>query len=270
MLFVLIIGIGTNLSVSQMQIDKPIFRKTLKKKTISEVYYQSLNFSNEHLPVGDTKTQSKIKKTLATHHYNNLQTTKLHTKAQEWFPIIEPILKQYGIPKDFRYMPLVESGLRSGTSSKGASGHWQFMPQTARDFGLRVNLNVDERKDMRKSTIAACKYLKFLYSEFKSWTLAAAAYNGGEGSVKRQIIQHNHKNYFKMTLNAETASYVYKLIAMKEIIENPSLHGYKSNVDTNSKQGLELVPATSNTQKAVLNFSVEGEVGPLLLASESF
>ena len=123
-------------------------------------------------------------------------------------------------------MPLVESGLKSGTSPKGASGYWQFMPQTARDFGLRVNSELDERQNMERSTIAAAKYLKSLYKEFGSWTLAAAAYNIGEGGLRKQISRQNQDNYFKMSLNRETASYVYKLISMKEIIENPTRHGY--------------------------------------------
>jgi hypothetical protein len=122
---------------------------------------------------------------------------------------------------------LVESGLKGGTSPKGASGYWQFMPQTARDFGLRVNSNIDERQKISKSTVAAAKYLRSLYREFGNWTLVAAAYNIGEGRLKRQMNRQNQDNYYKMKLNRETASYVYKLISMKEIIENPRLYGYK-------------------------------------------
>jgi hypothetical protein len=135
-------------------------------------------------------------------------------------------LKAYGIPEDFKYMPLVESGLAEGTSPRGASGYWQFMPGTARSYGLRVNSVVDERKNMRKSTIAACKYLKELHGIFNSWTLAAAAYNIGEINLLRQMARQGQKNYYKMRLNGETASYVYKLIAMKEIIENPIQYGF--------------------------------------------
>ena len=127
-------------------------------------------------------------------------------------------------------MPLVESGLKAGISPKGAAGFWQFMPQTARDFGLRVNSDIDDRKNIQKSTVAAAKYIKSLYREFNSWTLAAAAYNVGEGRLKRQINSQNQDNYFKMKLNRETASYVYKLISMKEIIENPTRYGYTSKV----------------------------------------
>ena len=193
-------------------------------------YFNSLSFADEGLPLGDSKIKTKMNRSLNAHSHTKLQTSRLHQHASKWFPIIEPILAKYGIPEDFKYMPLVESGLQSGTSPKGAAGYWQFMPQTARDFGLRVDSTIDDRKNMHKSTVAAAKYIKSLYREFNSWTLAAAAYNVGEGRLKRQINHQNQDNYFKMKLNRETASYVYKLISMKEIIENPTRYGYTSRV----------------------------------------
>ena len=193
-------------------------------------YFNSLSFANENLPVGDSHITSKMTKSLRAHSHSKLQTSRLHNQASKWFPIIEPILARYGIPEDFKYMPLVESGLKAGISPKGAAGFWQFMPQTARDFGLRVTSDIDDRKNIQKSTVAAAKYIKSLYREFNSWTLAAAAYNIGEGRLKRQISNQNQDNYFKMKLNRETASYVYKLISMKEIIENPTRYGYTSKV----------------------------------------
>ena len=185
-----------------------------------------LEFAQETLPLGDTRINGKMKRVLASYGYQNLQTNRLHRKAAEWFPIIEPILAAYGIPNDFKYMPLVESGLQGGTSPKGAAGYWQFMPGTARMYGLKVNSKVDERKNLKKSTIAACKYIKELYGIFDSWTLVAAAYNVGDGHMKRQINKQNQDNYFKMKLNRETGGYVYKLISMKEIMENPLRNGY--------------------------------------------
>jgi len=193
-----------------------------------EPYFNTLSFANETLPLGDQRIKHKMNAILSAHTYKALQTSKLHRQAEKWFPIIEPILKQYGIPADFKYVPLVESGLQGGTSPKGASGYWQFMPQTARDFGLEVNAGLDERDNIRKSSIAAAKYIKSLYREFDSWTLAAAAYNIGEGSLKRQMLKQSQDNYYKMKLNRETASYVYKLISMKEIIENPTRYGYNN------------------------------------------
>jgi membrane-bound lytic murein transglycosylase D len=202
---------------------------TIKKEAEEPAFtLAQLEFADENLPSGDARINGKMKKILASYAYQNLQTNRLHRKAAEWFPIIEPILAAYGIPNDFKYMPLVESGLQGGTSPKGASGYWQFMPGTARTYGLKVNGNVDERQNLRKSTIAACKYIKELYGIFDSWTLVAAAYNVGDVHMKRQINKQNQDNYFKMKLNRETGGYVYKLISMKEILENPARNGYTS------------------------------------------
>jgi len=184
------------------------------------------NFANEALPVNDARVTRKLKISLKQHNFKNVQSTILHRKAEKWFPVIEPLLRLYGIPDDFKYIPLVESGLCEGTSPKGARGLWQFMPGTARTYGLKVGHGVDERNNLRKSTIAACKYIKELYGEFNSWTLAAAAYNNGSVKLERAINRQNEDNYFRMILNRETGSYVYKLIAMKAIIQQPKKYGY--------------------------------------------
>jgi membrane-bound lytic murein transglycosylase D len=185
-----------------------------------------LNFAEETLPLGDRRVERKMKKVLAAHSYSNIQTNRLHHMAEKWFPVIEPILAAYGIPDDFKYVPLVESGLQGGMSPKGANGFWQFMPGTARSYGLKVNSEVDERKNLRKSTIAACKYIKELYGIFDSWTLVAAAYNVGDIHMRKQINRQNQDNYFKMKLNRETGGYVYKLISMKQILKDPLRYGY--------------------------------------------
>lgn len=200
----------------------PVIEVEKPKKTKAK-----LNFAKETLPLADARVKRKMKRYLAHYSYRKTQTNRLHKKAAEWFPVIEPILKKYGIPNDFKYVPLVESGLKAGTSPKGASGFWQFMPGTARSYGLKVNANVDERKNLRKSTIAACKYLKDLHDVFGNWTLVAAAYNVGDNHMKKQINRQKQDDYYKMKLNRETGAYVYKLISMKEIVKNPSTHGYK-------------------------------------------
>jgi hypothetical protein len=186
------------------------------------------NFADEALPVNDKKVDFKLKKSIAKHRFKNIQSNVLHAKAVKLFPVIEPILAFYGIPEDFKYIPLVESGLCEGTSPKGAKGIWQFMPGTARSYGLKVGHGKDDRMNVRKSTIAACKYIKELYGEFNSWTLAAAAYNNGSIKLERAINRQNEDNYFRMSLNRETGSYVYKIIAMKEIINHPVKYGYKN------------------------------------------
>ncbi len=231
---VLAFGVITKLflldsKASNQEVSKPILADTKPKIEITpEVESRELQFANEEIPIGNKRITWRMNKALKAHAHSTLRTNKLHQKAAQWFPVIEPILKAYGIPEDFKYMPLVESGLTGNQkSSKGAGGYWQFMPQTARDFNLKVNGKVDERYALRKSTVAAAKYLKALFKEFNSWTLVAAAYNVGEGSLKNRIQAQNQDNYFKLKLNKETGSYVYKLISMKEIIENPKKYGYK-------------------------------------------
>lgn len=210
-------------------IDKGILPVIKTSKKIAEsAFSKELSFANEFMPIGDKHIEMRMKKALKANSFSKLQTLKLHQRAEVWFPVIVPILKQYGIPEDFKYIPLIESGMKRGQySPKGAAGLWQIMPQTGRDYGLTVNDNIDERMNVRLSTIAAAKYIKELYKQFDSWTLVAAAYNGGEGRLRRVIKKQNQDNYFKMDLNRETGKYVYSLISMKEIIEHPEDYGYK-------------------------------------------
>lgn len=210
-------------------ISKAIVPSLKSARTIAENdFLNHLEFANELLPSGDKRIDKKMKKELKAHSFSKMQTYKLHERSEVWFPIIEPILKKYGVPDDFKYVPLVETGMERGLySPKGAAGVWQFMPQTGRDFGLTVNANVDERMNVRLSTVAAAKYLKNLHKQFKSWTLAAAAYNGGEGRMRRQISKQKQDDYFRLDLNRETGKYVYSLISMKEVIEHPEDYGYK-------------------------------------------
>jgi soluble lytic murein transglycosylase-like protein len=210
-------------------ISKAIVPSLKSVRSIAENdYLKDLEFANELLPSGDKYIEKKMKRALKAHSYANLRTLKLHERSQVWFPIIEPILKKYGIPEDFKYIPLVETGMTRGLySPKGAAGVWQFMPQTARDYGLTVNDKVDERMNVRLATVAAAKYIKDLHKQFNSWTLAAAAYNGGEGRMRRQIAKQKQDDYFRLVLNRETGKYVYSLISMKEVIEHPEDYGYK-------------------------------------------
>jgi hypothetical protein len=211
-----------------------------------EEFYASLSFANETLPMTDKKVERRINRVLDNFSYSKLGTHKLHNLSENWFKTIEPILKKHGIPEDFKYVPLVESGLKQGVSSKGATGYWQFMPNTARRYGLTIDSAIDERKNLAKSTEAACQYIRELYRQFGSWTLAAAAYNVGEGSLRRSMTAQKEDNYYLLSLNAETAAYIYRIISMKEIIENPTQYGYRA-----PKKGLlaENVDKTERKEK---------------------
>lgn len=191
------------------------------------------SFADEAMPVNNKQISRKLRRSLVKSSYNSVQSNILQDEAAKLFPIIEPILKAHGIPDDFKYVPLVEAGLKSGVSKRGAAGWWQFMPGTARTYGLKVGHGRDDRYSIRKSTNAACKYIKELYREFNSWTLAAAAYNIGDIKLARAIREQSEDNYFRMHFNPETGSYVYRIIAMKEIIERPELYGYKKHYQNN-------------------------------------
>lgn len=199
------------------------------------------SFADEAIPLNDKRINQKLRKSLVRTSYSHIQSNVLQDEAIKLFPIIEPILKAYGIPEDFKYMPLVEAGLKSGVSKRGAAGWWQFMPGTARTYGLKVGHGRDERYHIRKSTIAACKYLNELHNEFNSWTLAAAAYNIGEIKMARAIRAQSEDNYFRMHFNPETGVYLYRIIAMKEIIERPEQYGYKKRYNFNILQPADLM-----------------------------
>ena len=200
------------------------------------------SFANEALPVNNAGVYRKLMRSLTKRGVGDEESNILHGKAEKLFPILEPILRAYGIPDDFKYIPLVESGLSGGISPKGARGIWQFMPGTARTYGLKVGHGRDERLNFRKSSIAACKYIKELYAEFNSWTLTAAAYNNGSVKLQRAIRHQNEDDYFRMRLNRETGAYVYNLIAMKALIGQPKNQGNgRYNIDYYSLSSAELL-----------------------------
>ncbi|RYE30685.1 MAG: lytic transglycosylase domain-containing protein [Sphingobacteriaceae bacterium] len=186
----------------------------------------TLNFANEPVPVHDPKVAGKLSHSLKKQSFKQTHNNLMHLRAAKLFKVIEPILKFYGIPDDFKYIPIVESGLEQGVSPKGAKGLWQFMPGTARTYGLKVNSAKDERLNLKKSTVAACHYLKELYGEFHNWTLVAAAYNNGSIKLARQMKVQKKRNYFRLRLNHETGRYIYDLVAVKQMITKPGELGY--------------------------------------------
>ncbi len=185
-----------------------------------------LHFADEKLPMNDFEVFERMDRELTVNTYWQTQTILIHKRANRWFPIIEPILKRNGIPNDFKYIPVIETGFLNLTSPAGAVGFWQFMEGTAKELGLEVNNQVDERYHVEKSTQAACDYFNKLYKELGSWTLVAAAYNMGPTAIKTQLSRQDAKNYYDLILNQETARYVFRIVAMKEIMQHPEEYGY--------------------------------------------
>jgi hypothetical protein len=158
--------------------------------------------------------------------YRQSSTVLYFKRANRYFPVIEPILKKNGIPIEFKYLCVIESGLTNATSPAKAQGFWQFMASTGANYGLIVNDEIDMRDNLVASTEAACKYLRSLYNKFHSWTAAAAAYNCGENGLARRIDKQGTNVYYDIWLNSETTRYVYRILAMKLIMQNPRQYGY--------------------------------------------
>lgn len=188
---------------------------------------RNLSFCGEKIPSNDYALTDNLEKEFFKNKQWKYNAGFLYNKARKWFPYIEPILKKEGVPDDFKYLAVIESHLSNARSSQGAAGFWQLVPSTARNYGLIVNENVDERMDVEKSTLAACKLIKDAYHLFHNWTLSAAAYNLGIGGIQNALARQKTKNYYHMVLNKETASFVYRILAYKTLFSDPKHFGIK-------------------------------------------
>lgn len=187
----------------------------------------SLYFAGELVPLSDKTVKEKIEKELYLLTYYRSSTKKLLRKMDYWLPQFEPIIKSYNVPEDFKYLVVIESNLKNATSNKYAVGFWQFQKSTARENGLMITSQIDQRYDQYYSTIAACKYLKKMYRRLGSWSSVAASYNMGLTAFKRQQRLQRETSYFNLNLNRETGRYVYKMIALKIIDDNRKSYGYR-------------------------------------------
>lgn len=186
----------------------------------------SMFFCGKVIHLIDEDIHEKLDRELLVNTFFQSATVQTIKRSNRYFPIIEPILKKHGIPDDFKYLAVIESNLLQAVSPAGAQGFWQFMPTTAKEYGLLISNEVDERLNIEKSTEAACAYLKLAHGELGSWDLAAASYNRGIGGVRQDMKWQGTDNYFDTHMNAETGRYVYRILAVKLIFEDPEYYGY--------------------------------------------
>lgn len=186
----------------------------------------SVDFAGETAPLQITDVKERLDRELLINANLDATTALIIKRANRVFPIIEPILQKYNVPDDFKYLAVIESGLTNAVSGSGAKGVWQFMPDTAKEKGMEVNDIVDERYHLEKSTEAACQYLLAAKEKFGSWTLAAASYNGGMAGVGKRIEEQKVDNYYDLALTEETSRYVFRILALKEIMKNPAQYGF--------------------------------------------
>jgi hypothetical protein len=185
-----------------------------------------LSFAGEEVPMDLPDVRERLDKELHINTYWHNNTIFLIKRANRWLPQIQEILRKHNIPDDFKYLPLVETGLLNDVSPKQAVGFWQILKSSGKELGLEINREVDERYDPLKATEAACKYILKAKEKFGNWTLVAASYNRGVSGMARAIENQEVNSYYDLFLNEETSRYVFRILACKEIIENPSRYGF--------------------------------------------
>lgn len=218
-LFISVIGIS-GLLINATTFDK----KSTETALVS--LPDSIDFAGEKTPLHIYDVKERMDRELLVNENLHSSTILIIKRANKAFPVIEPILAKYNVPDDFKYLAVIESSLLNAVSGSGARGVWQFMPDTAKEKKLEVTETVDERYHLEKSTEAACKYFLSAKEKFGSWTLAAASYNGGMNGIAKQIEFQQVNDYYDLLLTEETARYVFRILALKEIMKNPVKYGF--------------------------------------------
>ena len=185
-----------------------------------------LNLAGERVPVEINDVKERMERELLVNTYWQSNGILLLKRVNRYFPILEPLLAKYNLPDDFKFLALAESGFTDETSSAGAAGIWHFMRTTGKEYGLEINDNVDERYNIEKSTKVAAEYLIKAKEKLGSWTLAAAAYNAGNRGVSRRLEAQEVSSYYDVKLPDETERYIFRILALKEIITNPKKYGF--------------------------------------------
>jgi len=203
----------------------------------------NLNLAGERVPIEMADIRERMDRELLVNTYWQSNGLLLIKRANKYFPVLEPLLKKYGLPDDFKYLAVAESGLTDETSSAGAAGMWHFMKGTGKEYGLEINDNVDERYNIELSTKVAAQYLKEAKEKFGTWTLAAASYNAGQYGVARYLDMQEVDSYYDALLPDETERYIFRIVALKEILSNPKKYGFIYD-----EKDLYIMPKTKTVQ----------------------
>lgn len=230
LLSIIFISIMMNSSLLQENIDEVPDKINKSNYDVFSIDLpKSIDFSGEKISLNENDLKERLDRELLVNVYWQSNMFLMIKRSNKYFPIIEKILKEEGVPNDFKYLAVIESGLQNVRSPKGAKGIWQIMYNTGRELGLEVNSNVDERYNLELSTRAACKYLKKAKEKLGSWTLAAASYNRGISGIRRKLADQQVDNYYDLLLGTETKRYMFRVLAMKMILTDPSNYGYNYN-----------------------------------------
>lgn len=186
-----------------------------------------VRFADEVVTLDRADLRERMDREITAFTYSHQLTLLMLKRANRYFPIVEPILKECGVPDDLKYLMVIESNLSpTAKSPAGAAGMWQFMQATAREHGLEVNANIDERYNIEKATRAACAYLKASYATYGNWMTVAASYNAGQAGITRRLAQQGADNAMDLWLNEETSRYMFRILTAKLVLENPKAYGF--------------------------------------------
>ena len=188
---------------------------------------EAMTFCDEEVPLDLFFVRERLERELLVNSYLHSSTLLLLKRSSRWFPVMEPIMEKYGLPEDFKYLAMIESSLTNAVSPAKATGFWQFLEATGKQYDLEINKEVDMRYNVEKETVAACRYLKDSYRKFGDWTLSAAAFNCGNGRISKTMEEQRVDSYYDMLLPEETQRYVYRILALKLITENPEKYGFQ-------------------------------------------
>jgi membrane-bound lytic murein transglycosylase D len=216
-----------------------------------------LNLAGERVPLEKLDIRERMDRELLVNTYWQSNGLLLLKRANKYFPILEPLLKKYGLPDVFKYLAVAESALIDETSSAGAAGMWHFMKGTGKEYGLEINKNVDERYNIEKSTKVAAEYLIKAKERLGSWTLAAAAYNAGNYGIARRLETQQVTSYYDALFPDETERYVFRIIALKEVLSKPKAYGFifdQSDLYTLSKTKIVKVDTVITN---IANFAIK-------------
>ena len=223
-------GIGASLPLllgHQQLSDKELPQSKVAALAVSPEAPEEVRFADETIRLKRADLRERMDREITAFTYSHQLTLLMIKRANRYFPIVEPILKECGVPDDLKYLMVIESNLSPlAKSPAGAAGLWQFMQTTGRQCGLEVNANIDERYNVEKATRAACQYLKESYAMYGDWMTVAASYNAGQNGISRRLEQQGVTNAMDLWLVEETSRYMFRILAAKTVIENPKAYGF--------------------------------------------
>lgn len=204
---------------------RPVSLEQIALRSNDIEFTEDLTFAGERVPLEMFNIRERYERELLSTCYFHSNTMLLVKRSKRWFPVIEPILKKYGIPDDFKYLCVTESTLTNAVSPAGAVGFWQFLEKTGKEYGLEINKEVDMRYNVELETEAACRYFLKSYERYHNWTLVAASFNAGTRRLNKFLKEQKVNSYYDLLMADETERYVFRILAFKTILENPERYG---------------------------------------------